>query len=253
MTSTWLSINGGAFVNAVGATRISYQDRHLGLSLTLGSVDHKEIRTATTTHPQVRKDAIFPSLLKGQPVSALNIHVCQTSCHCIESRGHNHGVELALYPVLANDTGFGEFLNGISLQVDNVNILLIKTLIVVLFQTASLCSKSKRSFLGNKECLLDRVRYSWASLLGPELVHQLPGILIKEEISEVCLVEIETSATPKLFPELFPLLVGQAKDGPFLHIITETRFCFPKIPEHPLVGSLVNSLFEITQWALEHW
>lgn len=91
----------------------------------------------------MRKHPIFPSFSDIDPIFSFQPHIRQTPRHGIIARRQHHDVKSPLLPILRHDSCFRKLPYRIRLQIDNLNIILIQTFVVILLETASLRAECK--------------------------------------------------------------------------------------------------------------
>jgi hypothetical protein len=127
-------------------------------------------------------------------------------------------IELVVGSVLEQDASLGELLDGVALDVDEVDVLTVELFVVVVLEARALDSPVVRPLVdkGREQVALLGVADARAHLLGPELVRLLVGLGVEEGV----LVAGDPEAEAALGPEPLvrgPALLGSVVKGVLLH------------------------------------
>lgn len=114
--------------------------------------------------------------------------------------------------VLERDPILGKSLDGIGIEINDIDVWLVQHLIVVTLQGTPLRQDGTWEFDRRYEVSLLGVRDASASLLNPEVVCLTVRAKVNEDLRKVCYAEAKRSCLPQCLIVGLYLLIGESED-----------------------------------------
>lgn len=127
-------------------------------------------------------DAGSPFFLDAAAVGTLDVDARVGSGHAIEACSEDQDVTFYETFIEGVDASFSDLDNWRGVEIHNVDIVLVETLVIVHFQGRPLCAECVWLFEGSKQVSLLGVLDARASLLGPESVRLVIRSLVDHHV-----------------------------------------------------------------------
>lgn len=192
--SPWHSTQLGPLLKAVGPcapyTNVHVSKGNSEVELEDKAHTEEHVGEVCARHSDVRVSAVRPTLAKVHTVNVEKTHILHATSHRVEASRKSDDIKLPLLSIRRDDTLLGNLLHGVILDIDDVILGPVDSLVEVLLQTRSLGSPRVRCFGRRHQITLAGVCDSLPGLLIPELV----SFVVRRTVEQVVLI----SGQPKL-------------------------------------------------------
>ena len=130
-----------------------------------------------------RAEARCPVLGDGGAVRAADVELGEGAGDGVKPRGEHDGVEVAVVAGFEADAGFGDGVDGVFLDGDDVNVVVVEAFVVVLFERGPLRAPGVWWFRGCEEFFFALVFDAGPDEVAPEVVGFEVGLFVVEHVA----------------------------------------------------------------------